>query len=99
MAFAWANVGSAINPPEEKLHRYAFDVKFYASIVISARNIKTAKKVLQEIVDEAGLDAGSIARRNQPKVLHTGLYLDDEQYPFLAEYDGLEPDDPEVEIV
>ena len=81
------------------MHRYAFDVKFFACITISARNTKTAEKILQEIVDRAVLDTSSVQRRNQRKVLDAGLFLDDEQYPFLALYDGVEPDDAEVQIV
>jgi mannose/fructose/N-acetylgalactosamine-specific phosphotransferase system component IIB len=81
------------------MHRYTFDIKFFASVTLTARNFKTAKKVLQEIVDVAELDIGSVNQRNQQKVLDVGLFLDDEQYPFLAEYDGVEPDEAELEIV
>jgi hypothetical protein len=85
--------------PEAKMHEYVFEVKFYASIAISARNLKTAKKVLRAIVEVAELDASSMSRRDKLKVLGTGLFLDDEGYPFLAEYDGSEPDDLDTKIV
>jgi hypothetical protein len=84
---------------EAKMHRYAFDGKFFASVTISARNVKTARKILQEVVDTAELEISAVQRKNQRKIVDASLFLDDERFPFLAEYDGLDPDDDEVDLV
>jgi hypothetical protein len=81
------------------MHKYAFDVKFYASILITARNIKTAEKILREAVDCAELDTSAVNSRNQRKILQSGLFVDDEQFPLLSDYDGVAVEDLEFDIV
>jgi hypothetical protein len=81
------------------MHKYAFDVKFYSSILITARNINTAKKILREIVDCADLDTRAVMPRYQGKILQTGLFLDDEGYPFLSDFDGVDVEGDETGII
>ena len=81
------------------MHEYVFDVKFYASISIKARNLRTAESVLRKLVDVAELDLREADIRCRAKVQSAGIFVDDEEFPFLAEYDGEDPLDGDHNIV
>ena len=81
------------------MHEYVFDVKFYASISIMARNLRTAESVLRKLVEVAELDLSKADRRCRAKVQSARIYVDDEEFPFLAEYDGEDPLDGDHKIV
>lgn len=81
------------------MHEYVFDVKLYASISIKARNLRTAESVLRKLVDVAELDMSEADKRSRSKVHGAGIYVDDEEFPFLAEYDGEDPLDGDRKVV
>ncbi len=81
------------------MHEYVFDIKLYASISIKARNLRTAKSALRKLVDVVELDMSEADKTSRSKVHSAGIYVDDEEFPFLAEYDGEDPLDGDRKIV
>jgi hypothetical protein len=79
------------------LREYAFDVKLFAVVRISARTRKQAEAILNQALDCADLDVNAMSRHGTARVTQASLSVDDEGYPYLCEVDGIDVDNDESE--
>lgn len=83
---------------ETKLHEYAFDVKLFAVVRCKAKDVETARKGLDAVLDCMDLSQSTIDGINDViedvKITEASLAADDGVYPQgaeLIEIDGEEP--------
>jgi hypothetical protein len=79
------------------MREYAFDVKMFAVVRISAETRKKAEALLGEALYCADLNVTAHCKLSEAKVTEASVHIDDEGYPYLFEVDGIDVDNDESE--
>ena len=66
----------------DKQHTYTYDVKFFASVSVTAASRKEGRAKLAEVLEQANLDLGTV----DGKALSAGVDIEGEQ--ILTQIDG-----------
>lgn len=77
------------------MKEYAFDVKLYAVIPIKAPDRKTAEATLAAAMDSAELSISISENDGTVTSITASAYVDDIEFPFLTEVDGIPIEDIE----
>ena len=79
------------------MREYAFDVKMFAVVRVKAETRKKAEKILEAALDCADLNVSAHSREGSAQVTEASIYVDDVNYPYLFEVDGIDVDNDESE--
>lgn len=71
------------------MHEYAYDIKLAAVVRVKASSPEDAEAYLTKALDCAELDFKSTETSKCCRITEASLCVDDEDYPYLFEIDGI----------
>jgi hypothetical protein len=81
------------------MKEYVFDVKMYAYIRVNAPDRKSAEAALTAAMDNAELSFSIMDENGTGQQVTAPVYVDDIEFPFLTEVDGVSVDDLDDEAL
>ena len=79
------------------MKEYKFDVKMYAYVRVRAPDLKSAEESLTAAMDKAELSISILDENGTAKQTTEPVYVDDIEFPYLTEVDGIPIEDIEAD--
>jgi hypothetical protein len=75
------------------MKEYKFEVKMYAYIPIKAPDLKAAELAIESAMDQAELRVPISGPDGSATILDVPVFVDDIEFPYLSEVDGVAVED------
>lgn len=75
------------------MKEYTFEVKMYAVIPIKASDLRAAGRAIESAIDQVELKVPIPGMDDTATAIEVPIYVDDVEFPYLLEVDGVSADE------